>query len=145
MASRTKILEELFESFQTIKRNLVMCPKSMHQSHRITPSQWALVRIIAQKKQSTVKELAQLLSISSSAATQLIDGLVKEGFVIRKESIQDRRSTLLTLTPETEEKLLEMKKEALSQLNLMFEILSDEELKSYLELNQKISKNISPK
>lgn len=142
MPTRKKQLEELFENFQVIKRSLMNCPKNMHKTHRITPSQWMVLRMIDQKKETTVKTLAGILSISSSATTQLVDALVKKGYISRKESPKDRRSILLNLTLKTKKKFAGMKKEAIQQLSEIFKVLTNMELEKYLELNKKITLNL---
>lgn len=121
-----------------------MCPQGINQAHHITPSQWMVLKLIDQQKEVSVKALAKKLSISSSATTQLIDGLVKEEYVQRKENPDDRRSILLTLHKKAHTRMKAMKKEAFKQLSKLFDALTDEELDQYLALNRKITQTIIP-
>jgi DNA-binding MarR family transcriptional regulator len=48
----------------------------------------------------TPNELRKLIHTTSASVTQMIDGLVRDGLVIREEHAQDRRSVVITMTPE---------------------------------------------
>jgi DNA-binding MarR family transcriptional regulator len=47
----------------------------------------------------TIEDLRQVLGLTHSAAVRLIDGLVADGYVARRQSRGDRRSVALALTP----------------------------------------------
>jgi DNA-binding MarR family transcriptional regulator len=47
----------------------------------------------------TIEDLRQVLGLTHSAAVRLIDGLVADGHVARRQSRGDRRSVALALTP----------------------------------------------
>ena len=139
---RRKILEGLSESFQQIKRHMFSAHKVGHR-HHITPAQWMMLKIIDHQKKISLKDLAQHLCISSSASTQMIDGLVKEGYVMRKENPEDRRSVVLSLSKKAQTKMTLLKKEAFGKMEELFEALTDKELETYLKLNQKIIQHTS--
>lgn len=143
MLSRKETLEEILKTLQLIKRALTRQHNSL-ESQEITPSQWAVIRIVHHQKQTTVKEIAKELCISSSATTQLIDGLVEEGYIKRKEGKADRRLTHLSLSAKAKERLNKIKKEILARLLKMFKPLSDKELRYYLNLQQKITTPFKP-
>jgi DNA-binding MarR family transcriptional regulator len=138
MTSRKEQLEELLESFQMLKRNMssFAIPK---ESAKITFAQWMALRLLAQRDGQTIKEVATALGISSSAATQLVDPLVRGGYISRKQSIADRRSVQLTLSKKAVAKMAEMKKRTLARLVDVFSVLNNEEFKHYIEINKKIS------
>lgn len=56
------------------------------------------LRFIEEKKQSTMKEVADFLAITPPSATVLINNLVVAGFITRKSSSSDRRTVHLQLT-----------------------------------------------
>ena len=49
---------------------------------------------------ASVKSVAESLGLSVAAASRALDGLVQRGLMERRESAEDRRSRLLTLTDE---------------------------------------------
>ena len=62
------------------------------------------IRKLHEKKQLTVNQLAQEMSLTSSRVTRIIDGLVAKKMVVRESGENDRRVYNLSLTP-TGEKL----------------------------------------
>ena len=60
------------------------------------------VRTLHEKKQLTVNQLAQEMSLTSSRVTRIIDGLVAKEMVVRESGEKDRRVYNLSLTSEGE-------------------------------------------
>lgn len=60
------------------------------------------VRTLHEKKQLTVNQLAQEMSLTSSRVTRIIDGLVAKKMVVRESGENDRRVYNLSLTPKGE-------------------------------------------
>lgn len=105
---------------------------------RITPSQWGVLMLIEQQGKSTVKDVAKALGVTSSAATQLIDGLVTNEYLVRETSIVDRRTVTLTLSKKSKNQVEKMKKHALEKFLKIFEALNDAEFNQYFTLNKKL-------
>ncbi|MHB0865344.1 MAG: MarR family winged helix-turn-helix transcriptional regulator [Minisyncoccota bacterium] len=105
---------------------------------RITPSQWSVLMFMEERSESTIKDVAQALGITSSAATQLVDGLVSSGYVARETHVEDRRAVTLTLPKKTKTQVKKMKERGIQKFLEIFQVLSDEEFDQYLALNKKI-------
>lgn len=138
MSLRKIKIEKLLENFGSLKRHLVFHSAHSEKVPRITPSQWRLLMMVKQQGESTVKEVAAALGISSSAATQLVDGLVASGYVVRKMDVKDRRAVVLTLSKKTEAQVDKMRKQTLEKFYNFFKVLNDKELDQYILLNKKI-------
>ncbi len=142
MKKRDQHIEQILESFQAIKQHMIE-GFSFAKDSPITPTQGFVLHFVAKYKQSNVKEIAKRLFITSSAATQLIEGLVKNGFLKREEDTKDRRSVTLTLTEKAIKQVNANKEKRLEKMNEIFNALSDSELATYLKLNQKISTTLT--
>ena len=138
MSQRKIKIEKLLENFGSLKRHMVFHSVHSGKTPRITPSQWGLLMMVKQQGESTVKEVALALGISSSAATQLVDGLVASGYVVRKTDVKDRRAVVLTLSKKTEAQVDKMRKQTLDKFYNFFKVLNDKELDQYILLNKKI-------
>lgn len=138
MSLRKIKIEKLLENFGSLKRHLVFHSTHSRKVPRITPSQWRLLMMVKQQGESTVKEVAAALGISSSAATQLVDGLVASGYVVRETDVKDRRAVVLTLSKKTEAQVDKMRKQTLEKFYNFFKVLNDKELDQYILLNKKI-------
>ncbi|HRH23366.1 MAG TPA: MarR family transcriptional regulator [Candidatus Magasanikbacteria bacterium] len=141
MMQRKKIIEELLHSLHTMKRKL-MVGYIEKKGLMITPSQGFVLRFVAEHSLTNVKTIAAALHITSSAATQLIDGLVDKGYLIRKDSPQDRRAISLSLSPKAKKMFKGFKEQGLQKMTELFNVLTDEELKTYATLNKKIFDSI---
>lgn len=141
MSKRTESIEEIFETFRVIKHQMAegfVFPKDSP----ITPAQGFVLHFIAKSKESSVKEIAEKMRVTSSAATQLIDALVKNGFLERKEDAEDRRVALLTLSSKGKKKIAYTKEKGMEKMKELFSPLNDTEMETYLRLNRKIAENL---
>jgi DNA-binding MarR family transcriptional regulator len=138
MTDRKQKVEALLADFRVLRRSMAFRMAVPGNVPRITPSQWGVLMSIEEHGESTIKDVAKALRISSSAATQLVDGLVASGYLIKESSTKDRRIVRLTLSKKTKAKVDRMKKHALQRFLKIFGVLSDAEFNRYIALNKKI-------
>ncbi|MFA6006975.1 MAG: helix-turn-helix domain-containing protein, partial [Candidatus Paceibacterota bacterium] len=110
MVNRKEKINELMEGLHSFRRRVAPGVANCMSAPRITPSQWGALMLIEQGTGGTVKDIATALAISSSAATQLVDGLVASGYVVRKEDPKDHRRIALLLSTKTKSHVAKMKK-----------------------------------
>src|SRR3989344_6557193 len=145
MNQRKQKVEELIRNFQPLRHAMALPTTQYEGIPRITSSQWGVLMFVEQFGESTVKDVAKSLCITSSAATQLIDKLVTSGYVVREMHTQDRRAVTLTLSKKTKIRVNKMKKEVLQKFLKFFEVLNDKELDQYILLNKKIVERLLKK
>lgn len=138
MINRKEKVEELLADLQSLRRAMTFRMAGPANTPRITPSQWGVLMLIEERGESAVKDVAKALGITSSAATQLVDGLVSNGYVVRKMHAEDRRTVTLTLSKKTRTQVDRTKRQGLQKLLKFFEVLSDREFNQYFALNKKI-------
>ena len=138
MNNRLQKIEELMESFQSFKRPVAFGHGHSKMS-KITPSQWMALRIIGKFGTCTVKDISKSLHLTSSAVTQLVDGLVKSRYVARKINTKDRRKVTLMLSQKGIRDIEGMKKQMLDQMLSVFKVLNDKEFEQLYKLNKKIT------
>jgi len=122
-----------------------MIPKAqgLPKSFLVTPAQGQIIYIVGRNPGIGIKEIALKLDITSSATTQLVDILVKDGYLARKNDQNDRRAINLFLSQRAIDKRQEMRKRFVEQFSVIFEHLSNGELKEFLRLSKKIAENNS--
>ncbi len=104
----------------------------------ITHSQFFVLAIIERHKSIGIKEISKKLNISSSAATQLVDGLAENGYVVRKSNLKDRRALHLELSTKGQKRVIGLKNKHMKTIATLFDALSYTELETYLALHKKI-------
>src|SRR5262245_4303884 len=97
----------------------------------VTPAQFGVLMIVAKRSTASVKEIAAALHVSSSAATQLIDGLVEKGYLTRQVDSTDRRSTLIELSSLHRQRLREMRDRLAGHFAHAFDALTTAELTEF--------------
>jgi DNA-binding MarR family transcriptional regulator len=144
MVDRKKKVEELLEDFMSMRRRMGFKGGAVSRLPAITPSQWHVIMCIRHSpgSKSTIKEIASTLAMTSSAATQLVDGLVRSGYVERKRAVRDRRAVALSLSAKTKKHVESMKRAGVAQFVHMFTALSDREFEQYCALNKKIAREM---
>jgi DNA-binding MarR family transcriptional regulator len=66
---------------------------------KITPAQAGILALLLEKNGRTMTELSQALSIDNSTITGLVDRLENAGFLQRQPKAEDRRISLIYITP----------------------------------------------
>jgi len=112
---------------------------------QITHPQWIVLHHIKRCKMINIKDLANLLGITSSAITQIVDGLVKKELLLRKRNKEDRRILDIELSGKAISKFDSIKNTSFNTLSALFDVLDDEELQDYRDLNNKIASRIPDK
>jgi DNA-binding MarR family transcriptional regulator len=105
----------------------------------IPRSQAIVMHVVNSHPGISVKDVAITLDVTPSAATQLIDALVKEGIITRHISEQDHRVVTLKLSKEGKVRHRKYKAFQLARLNPILDVLSDDELVEFVRLNRKIN------
>lgn len=95
-AEYAEIIAEVFIETVLKSADKVMCCE--HEQEEITPSLMECLQYVHLHGASPVRGIACGLEISLSAASQLVDRLVKKGLATRHESETDRRLTEVELT-----------------------------------------------
>ncbi len=69
------------------------------RQHGLSVGQLLVLRQLQFRGPCTVSDLAQRMEVTNAAASQILDRLVEQGLVARRENPQDRRSKSIALTP----------------------------------------------
>jgi DNA-binding MarR family transcriptional regulator len=75
--------------------------------------------------------------------TKLVDAIERKGFVMRRQNINDRRSNTVVLTEKAELLKNEAKAKGISILDAMLEGISEEELRTFLEILHRLNRNMT--
>jgi len=145
MMQRKEQIEELLENIQAFKRKIFFGIDCNKKNGHITASQWLVLRHLCKGEGSTLKEVALALSITSSAATQLVDALVQKGYIIRKIGADDKRELKLMLSNKTKRRIKELRKNRIQKMGHIFDALNDREFKLYCSLCNKIAESLTAK
>ena len=97
---------------------------------QISVPQFRAMRFIQRNPDSSLSSLADYLGLTLPSASKLVDGLVKQKFVIRKTSAEDRRKITLELTSAGETLVDSARANVRANLARKLKNLSDEDLQT---------------
>src|ERR1035437_7218371 len=115
MINRKKTIEDLLQDMHAMRHKL-MVGYTAKKEVVITPSQGFVLRFVAKNSSANVKAITQALNITSSATTQLVDGLVEKGYLIRRVDSKDKRITSLLLSLNAKKLFKEFEKKSLQKM-----------------------------
>lgn len=94
--------------------------------------------LLADQKRLPMKEIAAGLNVGTTNVTSLIDGLERDGLVVRVGASEDKRVTYAQLTPEGEERLLAVYPHSSTRLRKAWAGLSNDEKRILIHLLAKL-------
>jgi MarR family transcriptional regulator, organic hydroperoxide resistance regulator len=128
-----ELMPQLFKAFNSRQDNDLA-------SGAITlPQFWAMYCLSLDEK-CKMKKLAEHLEISPAAATGLIDRLIKQGLVVRKNDRTDRRVIWIGLSPKGREMITRIRKQRIKVIIEIFSKLSPQDRANYLRILEKIAR-----
>ena len=98
MPSRQPLEEEILELFHTLMRHVAESHAPEFLGVDITMSQAKALYLLSVRPVATMSSIAAELGVGASAVSGLVDRLVAQGHVERKEDPDDRRQQLVTIT-----------------------------------------------
>jgi DNA-binding MarR family transcriptional regulator len=136
--SREELLRALVERLGYVMRGMHTGQGFRFAEFMVGPPQVRILFRIASKPEGvSVKELAEVLSVTSGAVTQFVDALVEKGLVRREEDHDDRRLLRIKLTEYAHNNFKEFKKDYFESVSRVFDSLSDEEIQQLTGLLMK--------
>ena len=116
--------------------------KAKANGFTITAAQWSVISMLQHEKSSTQKEISQVFGYDKVMVLRIIKKLEDNGWVKQQICQNDKRSRIVQLT-ETGKKLYEkILPVAQETLNAAYHSLTAQEVNFYLEISEKIRKNL---
>ncbi|MBI9111830.1 MarR family winged helix-turn-helix transcriptional regulator [Maridesulfovibrio ferrireducens] len=107
----------------------------------VTLPQMHILEVLGIHKPKRMKELAQLMGITTGTLTVLVDRLESKGFVCRKPHDSDRRSIVVELTESGEAMFAEHDRLHLRLIDELTSEMSDSEREVFLSCLEKMNKS----
>jgi DNA-binding MarR family transcriptional regulator len=110
----------------------------------LTRSQWSLIAVVTRRPGSTQKAIADLLEMSEASAGRLVDRLVADGVLERRDRSDDRRAKAIYMTPAAAPLLERMSKHADKREARMFKGMDEAQLTHFRDLLDIVYANMNP-
>lgn len=104
----------------------------------LTPSQFGVLEVLYHKGDLRISEIIEKMLSTGGNMTVIIDNLEKDGLIIRYQAIDDRRSTIVSLTNKGKELIDSLFPKHLENINHIFNVLEEDEKKTLINLMKKL-------
>lgn len=105
---------------------------------KITFPQFLILELLYKEKESTMTNIARTMSVTTAAATGIVERLVRDGYVVRINDTGDRRIILIRLTAKGTSLVEKIQQQRRIMINNIFSNISEEERQNYLNTLLKI-------
>ncbi len=135
------IMDVLIENIKT----LFFPEKWIELDLKFSKSEIFTMLYLDKRKESTMTELVEYINTPMSTATGIVDRLVKNGYVFRDRSEEDRRIVILRLTEEGSQLITSLKDLLSRYLSMIIDDLTEEEKQFMTKIALKIMNNLQTK
>lgn len=139
MINRDALINDYLQVMAMVQRHVMPIKARSAAEQGLSRPQAEALHLLSCRDWATIKLMAELLGISSSAATQLTEGLVQMELVTRSESKTDRRAVEIKLTSSGQRKVKALHAGAETQIRQLLAGLSDNDLATLTQLLRKLA------
>ena len=141
-AKEGAFIREMTKMVPVMLREMSKRNESSLNKMNLPVSNIIVLDVLREKGPSAMGDIARSLGLTMSAATGIVDKMIKNGVVKRERSDTDRRVVKVALLKKGQdicEKVQKMRKDIISD---MYSVLSDQERDEYLTILRKVYSNM---
>jgi len=112
----------------------------VHEGMDLTYNQYKTLLTIADRGECSLGDLGRELEIAMSSASQMVDRLVGQGLVHRRQDEENRRQVIIRLTPQGEELIAELRRGILERFEKILNRLSERDQEALVESFEAIAR-----
>lgn len=144
MNQRSELIDRLVAAQPRLRRRLVdaMAPSLREagtEFEGMTVHQLEILRRLLECDGMTMRDVADVFSVGPSGATQLVDRLEQRGLVTRERDTGDRRVQRVVPTQRARDAGSSFGTRLRSALDDVASVLDEEELRTYVELSERVA------
>lgn len=131
-------LEEAFDRLGRYMTSAAVAHQTVAPGPMLSGSQRVVLRALVDRGPCQVSEVANHLSVTLSAATGLVDRLVKAKLVTRERDQKDRRVVWVKVTPDGEQAVKAAEERRRAALSKLVSHLSEDELSTLCAILERV-------
>ena len=139
------LYKKLFEAMSECKRLMHQSFSSLTKDLETTMIQVQALKLLQERPDSTVGELARKLHISMSSVAQLVDRLAKHSWIIRSGDKKDRRIVKLTLTLSGKRELRSFYEQMVERMAEFYGNIPEEDVRELLRIHNELIQRMESK
>jgi DNA-binding MarR family transcriptional regulator len=125
---KAQLIRQVIELQHKVNRMLRRQVPDAWMELSLTLAQLKSLFFISSEGNTNVRKLAAALSVTSANVTGIVDRLVKQGLVTRRENPEDRRMLLLQVTDKGRALIIDLRERQISRLSEILDYMSPDEV-----------------
>jgi len=125
---KAQLIRQVIELQHKVNRMLRRQVPDAWMELSLTLAQLKSLFFISSEGNTNVRKLAAALSVTSANVTGIVDRLVKQGLVTRRENPEDRRMLLLQVTDKGRALITDLRERQTSRLSEILDYMSPDEV-----------------
>lgn len=135
-------IEQLFSSMLQLGKLMSQQTQETHEEKAATMLQFLTLQSLKERPNGTVTDLCNVLNLSKSSATQLIERLVKSGLVGRVDDTDDRRIIRLHITQNGEKEFTVLKKKLMDRMLKTFSRIPAKDVRELVRIHTNLIQSL---
>ena len=140
MAIRKEIKDRLAKSFRATMHTMHNMAWHASKTGEFTLAQYRVLMLALEKGPMTISEFVKFMGVAQSTASEMVDRLVCQGYLLKKKSDQDRRKTIFELSAKAHKVLAKRRQEMELIYERVLSRLSEEDQIKLVEAFETIEK-----
>lgn len=140
-----ELVAQFVRSSGALKRMISRISAVSAEEKLATSLQYQALSFLRSHDRITVGELAQELTMSSSAIAQFTERLVNAGWISRNDDKNDRRVVHLTLTEEGQTELKNMKRKYVEKMTRFLSLIPERDVRELVRIQTDLVRNLEEK
>lgn len=136
---------QLVEAFWTFWPAFQRWAESQTHAEKLTPQRTRILVSLAEKGPQIMSDLKTELGVTATNITALVDALEADGLVVRKQHPNDRRATLIEITPQALTEVTQGCGAFRERVAELFCVLSESERKDLLRMIETLRAHLDAK
>ena len=127
-------IEQLFVTMMQFGKLMSQHAQESHEERTATMLQLMALQYLIEQPNGTVTEVGNLLELSKSSSTQLVERLVKAGLVKRIHDEEDRRIVRLNITENGKKEFITIKSRIIEEMQRVFSKIPSKDLCEFIRI-----------
>lgn len=129
---------EVFDALNRLYHDMTLHELRLMNANKVYPNithnSLLYLDLISYKENCTVSYLAEILGVSKPAVTIKVNELIKQGFVIKKQSEKDKRVFYLSISPAVEKEYRQYDKRLMRMSQILTEQYREDEIALFKQM-----------
>ena len=137
--NRKALVEAFIDSVRDLHRAMWQRQDASLKHFNLQPAQVRVLFFVRHRQPVGAKDIAHVFGVTPSAATQLVDSLVRKGYLRRVPDPDDRRKLRLELSKKSRERFDRFRTEHFAIAKKVLAPLGDADLTTLIRIQRKIA------